>query len=449
MVIMPTGGGKSLCFQVPALLLPGVTLVVSPLIALMKDQVDALRSRGIAATFINSSIDKREKEDRYERLKRGEYKLVYVTPERFQKHEFLESLKSVRISLFAVDEAHCISEWGSDFRPEYSRLGEIVDSLGNPPVMALTATATPRTREDILKILKIENAFQWVGSIERPNLWLGSQSVYGLDEKVRNLVGLRHLYPGPAILYSSLISTLQKVSSELSRLGLKHFVYHGDLRPQDRKKSQEQFLKSNDGLMLATPAFGLGVDKADIRWIAHAEIPRNLESYYQEVGRAGRDGVASRAYLMFDEDDVSIQMEFLKWSNPEPDFIISLFRVIEKNESRVAAEGADFLRAQMNFYNKRDYRVETALNLLERWEHIEWGESIGGGRRALRLISEPTGDFVNRDLFQRRLRGQNQKLLEMVQYAQSTSCRKVILSKYFGEVSKLSEPCGQCDVCEA
>lgn len=438
LVLMPTGFGKSLTYQMPAVMMEGMTLVVSPLKALMKDQVDKLRDLGIEATFINSDLRREEREARQKRVMQSKVKILYVTPERFRKTDFLSAIEDVKIALFVVDEAHCISQWGHDFRPEYAKVGEWRRYLEGPPVLALTATATTEVKEDILKNLGISQESIFSLPMSRPNLAIRVHDIYGFENKVKKAREyLRESASGSKILYFSLIQTLQKFSQTLKQNQILHEVYHGDLPERQRRQAQERFLRGESELILATPAFGLGVDKPDVRLVMHVEVPGSIEAYFQEIGRAGRDGAPAQCALLYDQEDVSIQMEFVKWSNPDAAFIKRVFELIERNPERVRQEGTEFLREQMNFYNKRDFRVETAVNLLRSWGALEEWQTTGENGEAFVLSDE--------DREQRRRR-QNEKLLSMVRFIGIESCRMQYIQKYFSE--KDSGPCGICDNCQ-
>ncbi len=434
LAVMPTGFGKSLCFQIPAVLSPGLTLVISPLIALMKDQVDQACRKGIPAAFINSSQSREEKDAVLARVVEGKVRVLYATPERFRKAEFWAALEQVQLSLFVVDEAHCISEWGHDFRPDYTRLGDIRKRLGQPTTLAVTATATGEVRADILKQLDLPHDTQlFISGVDRPNITLKSVEVHGLAEKVRAIVGEHFHVPGPKIVYFSLIQTLQEVSREIHKLGIEHLVYHGQLGASDRRSMQNRFLRgasngyAND-VMLATPAFGLGINKENIRAVIHAELPGSVEAYYQEVGRAGRDGLPAEGLLLFDPDDIAIQMDFIKWANPDPGFLERTYSTLANNTDRVRAEGIDFLRRQLNFYNTRDFRVETALGTLERFGFIE-----GQSQDTWRALEKPTGELMDEELFRKRLSGQHKKLLSMVELARSENIKEGVIEYFQSE----------------
>ncbi len=395
LIIMPTGGGKSLCFQIPALVYaqeyasskesqkqqapPPLTLVLSPLIALMKDQVDALQAKGIEATFINSSLDRDERNRRYTQIANGQYALLYVTPERFRKEDFVAVLGKRTVRLLAVDEAHCISEWGHDFRPDYTRVAEFRRELGNPTTIALTATATPDVQRDILKQLGIdsfgdslEQCRLFHEGIERPNLTLQVREVWGQDEKIEAIQEVHARWGNASgIVYFTLIRTLEEVSDRLGKLGIEHVCYHGDLARNDRRRVQEGFMKNRCPLVLATNAFGMGIDKEDIRFVLHAEIPGSMESYYQEIGRSGRDGLPSECILLYDQRDLNTQVEFMRWSNPDADFYERTYDLLLHDTESVRAFGMEWLRERLCDRNKRDRRLETVLAMLQRYGVIQ------------------------------------------------------------------------------
>ena len=302
LVLMPTGGGKSLCYQIPALMLPGLTVVVSPLISLMKDQVDALAATGINATYINSSIPKDQLLDIYRGLQNNHYKLLYVAPERLMTMGFIERLQSLDISLFAIDEAHCVSHWGHDFRQEYRQLGQLKQWFAHVPMMGLTATADLATRADIQQQLQLQSPLVFKGSFDRPNIRYNLLAKY---KPVDQLIDFVRQQDGSGIVYCNSRAKVDEISVKLAQKGISCAGYHAGLEPEIRDKFQRDFIKDNIDVIVATVAFGMGINKPNVRYVVHYDLPRSVESYYQETGRAGRDGLPAEALLLYGEKDAA------------------------------------------------------------------------------------------------------------------------------------------------
>jgi ATP-dependent DNA helicase RecQ len=301
-VLMPTGGGKSLCYQIPAVVQSGLTIVVSPLISLMKDQVDALRKNGIAASFLNSSQDTSEQQEVLLQLKEKQLSLLYVAPERLTQSSFLSLLENLDISLFAIDEAHCISAWGHDFRPEYRKLSSLRKKFPMIPIIALTATATEVVQKDIVKELGLKDAKKYQASFNRPNL---SYAVYPKPGDLSQILGYLNDHPNDSgIIYCSTRKEVDMLASKLPIYGISTLPYHAGLADDERRKNQEAFLRDDISVIVATVAFGMGIDKPNVRFVIHNNIPSNLERYYQETGRAGRDGLPSECILLFSPADI-------------------------------------------------------------------------------------------------------------------------------------------------
>ncbi|MED2761417.1 DNA helicase RecQ [Bacillus thuringiensis] len=317
--IMPTGGGKSICYQIPALVFEGTTLVISPLISLMKDQVDTLVQNGISATYINSSISIAEANQRIQLAKQGHYKLLYVAPERLDSMEFVDQLIDMKIPMIAIDEAHCISQWGHDFRPSYLHIHRILDYLPEKPlVLALTATATPQVREDICNTLEINQENTIMTTFERENL--SFSVIKGQDRNAYLADYIRQNQKESGIIYAATRKVVNQLYEDLMKAGVSVSKYHAGMSDSDRNEQQELFLRDEVSVMVATSAFGMGIDKSNIRYVIHYQLPKNMESYYQEAGRAGRDGLDSTCILLYSSQDVQVQRFLIDQSTGESRF---------------------------------------------------------------------------------------------------------------------------------
>ena len=400
LTIMPTGGGKSLCYQVPALLLPGVTLVVSPLISLMKDQVDNLEAAGVPATFVNSTLGAAEMNARLDAARRGDVKLLYVAPERFDAEGFRRRLADIPVSLLAVDEAHCVSEWGHDFRPSYLRLGEVRTLLGGPPVAALTATATPEVRDDIVRQLRLRDAAVLVTGFDRRNLVWHVLQAKSDSEKDRLLLKLLKGRDGSAIVYASTRKAVDALTALLNGVGTRAVGYHAGLPDRDRKRIQDEFMSGKVRVVVATNAFGMGIDKPDVRVVIHYNLPGNLEAYYQEAGRAGRDGGPSDCVLLHAFRDKFTHEYFINSAYPPRPAVEAAMKALRERADADGLFGLPVGELAHTVSALDDERqAASAVRVLEQFGLVR--QTYGNGPRPVRVRLLARPDRISRELAER------------------------------------------------
>ncbi|WFB36018.1 RecQ family ATP-dependent DNA helicase [Kiritimatiellota bacterium B12222] len=452
-VVMPTGSGKSVCFQLPAMELPGVTLVISPLIALMKDQVDSLTRFGLPVTFINSTLHPREMEERLSRVKAGEIKLLYLAPERLKDPRFLKLLDEIELSMLAVDEAHCVSQWGHDFRPDYLHLHKITRKFPEARVMALTATATGRVRDDIVEHLGLGKQGRaapeiFVHGFIRPNLHIAVTRCATHDDKLRRVLDVMDKWRF-GIIYCSTRKQAERVVVKLKAKQVDVVLYHAGLSDREREKIQNQFILGKADVVVATNAFGMGVDRSDVRFVLHWDIPGSMEAYYQEIGRAGRDEAPSWCELLYNFADVRTQEFFLEGGNPSKETILELLGFYRRRCMRSPlALPADVIKEELVSTNN-PMAIRTATWILERAECVQREEEPGSRTQAV-LAYEKIND---RKLAEQVLKAEakaardRQKLDAILEYSNQPRCRHAQILAYFGDPTDLGDSCKACDRC--
>ncbi len=454
LAIMPTGGGKSLCYQLPALEISGTTLVVSPLIALMKDQHDKLEALGVDVLRLDSTLTPREEVAALERLARPEPCIAYVTPERLSDREFRSQLARVKVGLFVVDEAHCISQWGHDFRPAYLGLGEAVRELGRPTVLALTATAPPRVKDDILAQLDVRDATVVDIGLQRPNLRY--HVVKAQTERKKRAVLVRLLErmltgstTGCGIVYAATVKNVEALCTFLQKCGIEAGMYHGRMRSREREEAQAAFMERGEPrVMVATNAFGLGVDKANLRFVIHYNFPGSLEAYYQEAGRAGRDGASATCVLLYQPDDKRIQSFFLGGRYPTPEQTKSVSDALRRLGSAAEAAGRE-TPALKDLAEAADVPAKKTRVVLSFLKDAGYAREIGGTQFAPLGDEPPDEPALQRAAtrYEQKRTQDRARLQSMLRYAQSHLCRNKLLFSYFGYAEDAAEPCGTCDNC--
>lgn len=439
LAVMPTGSGKSAIYQIAALRLKGVTVVISPLIALQQDQVDAITAQDtVKAAVLNSTLNKTERAAVFEKLANEELEFLFLAPEQFSNEETRSRLETIRPSLFVVDEAHCVSEWGHDFRPDYLQLGGVIESLGHPVVLALTATASPLVRQEILERLEMRDPVEIVQGFDRPNLHLSAYSFHEEAAKRKALLDAIAESTPPGIVYVATRKAAKELSESLIAQEINAAAYHAGLSSKERDDIQDRFMADEINVIVATNAFGMGIDKPNVRFVYHYHIPGSIDAYYQEIGRAGRDGEPADIKLFYRPDDMKLQRFFASGGSVDEETLSDLAQLIEAAPDMLTEEQL------LEHGDLSQAKLATALEKLEAVDLIE-----RGAKGEISAIATDIKSAIDQAMTQQERRHQfDQSRLKMISgYAETQSCRRAYILSYFGE--PFEPPCGKCDRCEA
>lgn len=441
LVVMPTSSGKSMIYQIAGNLLPGPTIVVSPLIALQHDQAESIEEQNLGgAVLINSTMTETEVEEAFQNWKQGKDEFLFVAPEQFSNQETLKQIQEASPSLFVIDEAHCISEWGHDFRPDYLRLGTVINDLGHPRVLALTATAALPVRNEIIERLAMQDPTVVIRGFDRPNIWLGVAYCQDEAEKQRILLERIAEEDRPGIIYVATRKHAEDIAALLQQHDIKAQYYHAGMKKQEREQAQEDFMNDTIEVIVATTAFGMGIDKPNVRFVYHYDICDSIDSYYQEIGRAGRDGEAAHALLLYYAKDLNLQHFLSGGSRLDAEQVELVTTTLQEHKGPIST---DELRKELGLSQTKFMQLLTSL------EDVGAVESRSDGRLAPGKTLTTQADAVVQDIeqLQDSRRQIDQSRINMMQgYAELTGCRREYLLNYFGE--QFQGPCGFCDNCE-
>jgi ATP-dependent DNA helicase RecQ len=441
LVVMPTGSGKSAIYQIAGMMLPGAVLVVSPLIALQKDQVDSINANNgtASAVVINSSLKTTELRESLDSVANGCCKFIFLAPEQLHKEETIQALEETKISMIAIDEAHCISEWGHDFRPDYLQLGKVIESLGHPVIIAMTATASQRVREEIVERLGMKKPHILIGGFDRPNIHLRVDHFEEEGKKLEAVIHRVHWAEKPGIVYVATRRAAEEIMRRLEEEGIKALFYHGGLKGSERHEIQDRFMSDDCEVIVATNAFGMGIDKANIRFVYHHDAPDSLDSYYQEIGRAGRDGERADAILFFRKQDIGSQAFHTGSGKIDPEDLNEVAEVIAEEDQPLSAQ---------EIAQRTDLSARKLASALQQLEDVNAVEVLPSGEVQLaeQADLEQAAEAVAAKQEQRK-EANKERLEQMRAYADISTCRREHLLRYFGE--DFTGPCHNCDNCEA